>query len=51
MEAGYRIIEVVNTLSLTVEAGFDFDEIEEGFKNPAPPKPNCAEEVNISNAG
>ena len=51
MEAGYRIIEVVNILSLTVEAGFNFDEIEDGFKNPAPPKPNCAEEVNTSNAG
>jgi|TARA_B100002003_G_scaffold56539_1_gene52044 hypothetical protein len=51
MEAGYRIIEVVNTLSLTVDAGFKFDEIEEGFKNPAPPKPNCAEEVNTLNAG
>ena len=29
----------------------NFDEIDDGFKNPAPPKPNCAEDVNTSNAG
>ena len=51
MEPGYRIIEVVNILPLIVDAGFDFDEIDDGFKNPAPPKPNCAEDVNASKAG
>jgi hypothetical protein len=51
IDAGNRIIEVENSRPESATAGFIFAEMGDGFKNPAPPKPNSADDEKTSNAG
>ena len=44
-------MDVEKNRPVSATEGFNFDEIGDGFKNPAPPIPSWDEDVNTSNAG
>ena len=45
------MIDVEKYCPVSATAGFNLEEMGDGFKNPAPPSPSCDEDENTSNAG